>query len=504
MDESTIDIETSRTHLLAENENLRARLEEAEQILDAIRSGGVDALVIQGGSTPQVYTLEGADFPYRSIVETMAAGAVTLDRDQTIVYCNAVFSDMVGVPMERLIGSSFIDLVPAERRDTFMGFIERSRMENSQQELPLRTRSGKELYVHLAGGCELHDVHDNCIVVTDISARKRAEEALQTAHNELEERVRERTRELQESEARYRSLFSNMLDGFAYCEMVFDDGRPVDFVYLEVNDAFERLTGLRDLVGKTANEIVPGIHETNPELFRIYGLVASTGKPQRLEIDLKPLGTWFLISVYAAEKNRFVAVLHDITERKQAEKTLQKVHDELEGRVEERTRELFQINSALLAEIDRRKQAEESLDIKSRTLEEVNTALRVLLKQREEDKNELEENILLNVKELILPYVERFKKGRLDAGQMSNVDILETNLREITSPIMRKLQSFDLTPKEIEVVSYLKDGRTTKEIADLLGVSPRAVEFHRYNIRKKLGLDQKKANLRSYLRSIPS
>ena len=181
----------------------------------------------------------------------MAAGAVTLDRDQTIVYCNAVFSDMIGVSMERLIGSSFMDLVPAERRDTFTSFIERSRIENSQQELLLRTRAGKELYAHLAGGCELHDVQNNCIVVTDISARKRAEEALQAAHDELEQRVRERTRELQESEARYRSLFSNMLDGFAYCEMVFDDGRPVDFVYLEVNDAFERLTGLKDLLRRS-------------------------------------------------------------------------------------------------------------------------------------------------------------------------------------------------------------------------------------------------------------
>ncbi len=145
---------------------------------------------------------------------------------------------------------------------------------------------------------------------------------------------------------------------------------------------------------------------------------------------------------------------------------------------------------------------EESLDIKSRTLEEVNTALKVLLKQREGDKRELEENISLNVKELILPYVEKLKKSRLDAVQTSNVNILETNLQEITSPILRKLQRFDFTPKEIEVVSYLKDGRTTKQIAELLGVSPRAVEFHRYNIRKKLGLDQLKTNLRAYLLSI--
>jgi PAS domain S-box-containing protein len=158
-------------------------------------------------------------------------------------------------------------------------------------------------------------------------------------------------------------------------------------------------------------------------------------------------------------------------------------------------------NLAIGQDVTERKKLEESLDIKSCTLEEVNTALKVLLKQREGDKRELEENISLNVKELILPYVEKLKKSRLDAGQTSNLNILETNLQEITSPILGKLQRFDLTPKEIEVVSYLKDGKTTKQIAELLGVSPRAVEFHRYNIRKKLGLGQMKTNLRTYLLS---
>ena len=160
------------------------------------------------------------------------------------------------------------------------------------------------------------------------------------------------------------------------------------------------------------------------------------------------------------------------------------------------------MNRALVDEIGRRKQAEESLDIKSRTLEEVNIALRVLLRQRDEDKGNSKKISSRMWRELILPYVEKVKKSRLDAEQTSNVNVLETNLKEITSPIIRKMQSFDLTPKEIEAVSYLKDGRTTKQIAELLGVSPRAIEFHRYKVRKKLGLDQKKTNLRTYLLSI--
>lgn len=159
-------------------------------------------------------------------------------------------------------------------------------------------------------------------------------------------------------------------------------------------------------------------------------------------------------------------------------------------------------NLAIGQDVTERRRLEESLDIKSRTLEELNTALKVLLEQREGDKRGLEENISLNVKELVLPYLEKLKKSRLDAGQMSNLSILEANLHEITSPILKTLQRFDLTPREVEVISYLKDGKTTKQIADLMGVSPRAVEFHRYNIRKKLGLDQMKTNLRTYLRSM--
>jgi DNA-binding CsgD family transcriptional regulator/ligand-binding sensor protein len=118
------------------------------------------------------------------------------------------------------------------------------------------------------------------------------------------------------------------------------------------------------------------------------------------------------------------------------------------------------------------------------------------------DKSKVEDDIVANVKELILPYVEKLKKSGLSAEQTSAIDIIETNLKEITSPIIRKMQTFGFTAGEIAVASLLKEGRTTKQTAALLGVSARAVEFHRYNIRKKLGLDHRKANLRAHLLTI--
>ncbi|MEN6639471.1 MAG: diguanylate cyclase, partial [Smithella sp.] len=150
----------------------------------------------------------------------------------------------------------------------------------------------------------------------------------------LEELVHKRTEALQESEKRYHSLFENMLEGFAYCKMIYDgEGHPADFIYLDVNAAFERLTGLGDVTGKKVTEAIPGVKESNPELLEIYGRVALTGNPERFEIDFKPLARLLSISVYSPEKGYFVAVFDDVTERKSYEEKLKHfaVHDQLTG-----------------------------------------------------------------------------------------------------------------------------------------------------------------------------
>jgi len=139
---------------------------------------------------------------------------------------------------------------------------------------------------------------------------------------------------IRQSEERYHSLFENMLEGFAYCEMLYDEqNRPVDFVYLDVNKAFERLTGLKDLEGKKVTEAIPGIKELNPELFKIYGRVALTGKTEKFEIYFKPLAKHLSVSVYSPQKGYFVAVFDDITEQKRLNEQLHTVSltDELTG-----------------------------------------------------------------------------------------------------------------------------------------------------------------------------
>ncbi len=150
------------------------------------------------------------------------------------------------------------------------------------------------------------------------------------------------------------------------------------------------------------------------------------------------------------------------------------------------------------------KKRERELEEKSRNLEEANTALTVLLKRREEDRAELEEKVIHNVRELILPYIENLKITDIDSHQSNQLKILERNINEIISPFLRALSTKypNLTPTEIKIITFIKEGRTTKEMAELLNASARTVEVHRDNIRKKLGLKNRKANLRSHLLSL--
>jgi len=135
---------------------------------------------------------------------------------------------------------------------------------------------------------------------------------------------------LRQSEAMYHSLFDNMLNCFAHCRMLFEGETPLDFVYLSVNDAFTKQTGLTDVVGKRVTEVIPGIRDSDPELFERYGRVARTGEPERFEIYLESLQTWFWVSVYSPARDHFIAVFDVITERKLAEQALRASEERLD------------------------------------------------------------------------------------------------------------------------------------------------------------------------------
>lgn len=150
------------------------------------------------------------------------------------------------------------------------------------------------------------------------------------------------------------------------------------------------------------------------------------------------------------------------------------------------------------------KLAEENVKRQKRDLQEANTALKVLLRQRENDKAELEKAVIQNIKQSVMPYVDRLKRARLKAKDKALVELIAMRLEEVISPLLHRLSSAEilLTPQEIQVASLIKDGKSSKEIAEIMVVSEATVHFHRKNIREKFGIKNQRTNLRSYLMSL--
>lgn len=148
----------------------------------------------------------------------------------------------------------------------------------------------------------------------------------------------------------------------------------------------------------------------------------------------------------------------------------------------------------------------QTLSRTNQDLEEANIALRVVLSQMSEKEKQGRENILLNIRQSVLPCIDDLKNSDLDRSQKQLLEQLERSVTQIASPLVGRLSSgyLNLTPMEIRVATLVKDGAVNKEIARTLNVSLNTVTTHRYNIRTKLGIKGKKINLRSYLLSLES
>jgi PAS domain S-box-containing protein len=158
----------------------------------------------------------------------------------------------------------------------------------------------------------------------------------------------------------------------------------------------------------------------------------------------------------------------------------------------------------VIRDITERKRVEEELFSKTKSLKDANTALKVLLKYRDEEKKKVEDNYTSNIRELIMPYVEKLKKTRLEDRQQLFLDIIEENLDSILSPFLKNvsMKFSNFTPQEIEIASHIRIGKTTKDIAELMNLSPGTINTHRNNIRKKLGINNVNVNLTAYLKSL--
>jgi PAS domain S-box-containing protein len=290
-------------------------------------------------------------------------------------------------------------------------------------------------------------------------------------HHRLPGRL-DRTHALSVSEARYKTMVETMGDGLSEI----DEHQITTYA----NDTLCRMwkRSRQEIIGIPVTRFVD---EKNHAILMAQLEKRRRGENHAYEIvwnckDGTKLHTIMTPTPYFEAQGRFkgsFAVVTDISRQK-------KEKDLLEMLVQQRTRELQR---------------------KTQNLEEVNTALRVLLKKREQDRQHMEEQMLVNVRELVIPYIERMRNSQLDERQTACLDVMTATLDDIVSPFLHKLplEFLHLTPSEIQVANLIKHGKTTKEIAQMLVLSQKTVEFYRKRIRKKLGITNKAVNLRTFL-----
>ncbi|MFZ1980078.1 MAG: PAS domain S-box protein [Smithella sp.] len=262
--------------------------------------------------------LKNSEEKYRLLADNIQDVIFVLDMNLKYTYISPSVKIMRGYEPEEILKQQSIEqtLTPSSRSLALKAFSEIIELEKSEHgEIPLsrtlqlemRRKDGTTLWTDVRFSF-IRDENKRPMAIMgvsrDITERKKVED------------------ELRKSEARYHGLFEHMSEGFAYCRMIFENDEPQDFIYLDVNNAFENLTGLRNVTGKKVSEVIPGLRETDPQIFTIYARVSLTGKSEKFEIFIEALKMWFSVSVYGPEKEHFIAVFDVITDRKKAEEQL--------------------------------------------------------------------------------------------------------------------------------------------------------------------------------------
>jgi len=394
------------------------------------------------------------------ILKNSTISVIATDKDRKIIYVNAATEKLFGYKAEELIGKNPCLLIAEPNVPDIQKAILDTIMQEKvwMGEMLNKKKNGDLFYIH-ATISQLLDKEENFIAMVgfqrDITEYKRAEE------------------ELRVSEERFRSLFEtapefiNILDRNA--------------VILQINPAVILRSGYteEEMFDRRITEFLT---PASQKIFeKEFSILMEKGN-HRVEVEfvckngtiINADCSCMVVRDEQGEFTNIVTFLRDITERRKAE--------------------------------DKLKLTQKELEIKAKNLEETNTALKVLLKHQDEEKNIMERNILTNLKTLVFPYLEKIKISASDERQKTYLNIIETNLSEITKPFANQLtESYSkLTPTEIQITSLIRENKTAKDIAGILDVSETTVFFHRRNIRKKLGLKSKKTNLRSYLQYVPS
>ena len=426
---------------------------------------------------------------YRRIAENMSDMVSDVDAEGLFRYISPSHQRILGYRPEDLLGTAAFDKFHPDDKDRVSSVYMEGVITKTDREAEYRYRHADGHYVWLRSSG--HIILDGAgkylgsiINSSDITERKRMEDVLK------------------ESEKKYRAILENASDAILLTD---EQGNLI-----EANRMAEKLWGYtrEELLEMNYTQLHP-MMELDRTIAAFKNIVKHGKGSLQNGVILRKDGTAAPVDItataieYNGEKG-IQASFRDISGHKQIE-------DTLEHLIQERTTELSESNKQLTEEIAERKEAEaalrkktKELQLHSHKLQELNATLKVLLQQREEDKTELEEKVLSNVKHLLSPQLEALREQRLDAKSKMHLDILEGNLKNIVSSFSHRLSSkyTDLTPTEIRVANLIREGKTTKEISKFLGSSDSAINIHRFHIRRKLGLIRKNINLQSHLSSI--
>jgi PAS domain S-box-containing protein len=412
--------------------------------------------------------LKESEEKYRNLIER-ANDVVIIVQDGIVKFVNNRVVNMFGYSVGEMYDTPFLDYVfPDERKRIKELHKQRLKGEDVPDIYEMRAlhKDGRKLDVETNSGIITYQGNLAVLaLIRDITDRKRMEKALYESNSKLS------------------AMLASIGDHMSMMDK--------DLNIIWANEIAEKIFG-KDIIGKKCYEV----YHKRTEPCEPYPCIAlrafQDGKNHEHEtqvFDKNGQTVFFYCTANIAlkdKKGKPTAVLEisrDITEKVRADDELQKAHDELEQRVYERTKEL---------------------EIKTKNLEEINIAMKVLLKKREEDKKDIEDNVLTNIRKLIEPYFEKLRKTELDSRQKAFLNIMESNSQEITSQFTRKISlgELNLTQAEIQIANLIRQGNSSKEIAEIINISVRTVNTHRRNIRKKIGLNKKRVNLRSYLLSL--
>jgi PAS domain S-box-containing protein len=411
--------------------------------------------------------LQESEARFRDIADNALEWIWQVDTSGKYTYSSPVVKKILGYEPEEVLGKYYFDFFhPDEKKRLMKAATMAFEHKKSFRKFINRNvcKDGKALVVLSTRGVPLFDAEGNFIGYRGADM------------NTTDQYIAEK--KLQESEEHFRSLMESA-SGFAIYRLVYDKVSPHSLRVIFASPSIKGIFGIPDPMKFESwfenihPDDVSRLTEANKRAFETN----SFNEEFRTYNEKKGEWRWVhAISTGGVNKkgwNRYVnGILIDITERKVSEEAL--------------------------------KSKEKELETKACKLKDINTALNVLLEKRKVDQIELEEKIILNVESLIKPYLDKLRQGNLDERKKSILNIIQTNLDEIISPFTRNLSSrlYNLTPKEIQIANFIRQGITNKEIADILFLSVKTVEFHRDNIRKKLGIKNKKINLTSYLLSI--